>query len=89
MRHWNLETVRKVDQKYLESIEMRCWRNIEKISQTDRVRKEVLHKVNEHRNMLHTIVNRRNSKRIGHILRGNCLLKRITEGKTEERIAVT
>jgi len=33
--------LRKVDQKYLESTEMWCWRNIEKISWTDRVRSEV------------------------------------------------
>jgi hypothetical protein len=37
--------LRKVDQKYLESFEMWCWRRMEKISWTDRVRnEEVLHK---------------------------------------------
>jgi hypothetical protein len=35
-------TIRKVDQKYLESLEMWCWRKL-KISWTDRVRNEVLH----------------------------------------------
>jgi hypothetical protein len=30
-------TLRKVDQKYLESFEMWCWRRMEKISWTDRV----------------------------------------------------
>ena len=35
-------TLRKLDQKYLESFEMWCWRSIEKISWTDRERdKEV------------------------------------------------
>ena len=29
-------TVQKVDQKYLESLEMWCWRMMEKISWTDR-----------------------------------------------------
>jgi hypothetical protein len=49
-------TLRKVDQKYLESSEMWCWRRMEKISWTDRVRnEEVLHRVNEERNILHTI----------------------------------
>jgi hypothetical protein len=33
-------TFRKVDQKYLESFEMWCWRRMEKISRTDRVRNE-------------------------------------------------
>jgi hypothetical protein len=37
-------TLRKVDLKYLESFEMWCWRRMEKISWTDRVRnEEVLH----------------------------------------------
>jgi hypothetical protein len=39
-------TLRKVDQKYLESFEMWCWRRMKKISWTDRVRnEEVLHRV--------------------------------------------
>jgi hypothetical protein len=37
-------TLRAVDQKYLESSEMWCWRRMEKISWTDRVRnEEILH----------------------------------------------
>ena len=36
-------TLRKVDQKYLESFEMCCWRRMENISWTDRVRNEVLY----------------------------------------------
>jgi hypothetical protein len=48
-------TLRKVDQTYLESFEMWCWRRME-ISWTDRVRnEEVLHNVKEERNILHTI----------------------------------
>jgi hypothetical protein len=39
-------TLVKVDQKYLESFDMWCWRRMEKISWTDRVRnEEVLHRV--------------------------------------------
>jgi hypothetical protein len=49
-------TLRKVDQKYLESFEMWCWRSREKISWTDRVRnEEVLHRMKEERNIVHTI----------------------------------
>ena len=33
-------TLREADQKYLESFEMWCWRRMEKISWTDRVRNE-------------------------------------------------
>ena len=40
-------TVRAVDQKYLESFEMWCWRRMKKIIWTDHVRNEVLLRVNE------------------------------------------
>jgi hypothetical protein len=59
---------------------------LEKISWTDRVRnEEVLHRVKEDRNILHTI-KRRKAKWIGHILRRNCLLKHVIERKLEGRI---
>jgi hypothetical protein len=61
-------TLRKVDQKYLESFEMWCWRRMEKISWTDRVRNErALHRVKEERNILHT-VNVRKAIWFGQIL---------------------
>jgi hypothetical protein len=54
---------------------------MEKISWTDRVNNEsVLHRVNEERNILHTI-RRRKAKCIGHILRRNRLPSHIIEGK--------
>jgi hypothetical protein len=54
---------------------------MEKIRWTDRVNNEaVLHKVKEERNILHTI-RRRKANWIGHILRRNCLLRLIIEGK--------
>jgi hypothetical protein len=60
---------------------MWCRRRMEKISWTDRVRnEEVLHTVKEERNILHTI-KRRKANCIGHILRRNCLLKHVIEGK--------
>ena len=53
-------TLRAADQKYLESIEMWCWRRMEKISWTDHVRnEEVLLRVNEQRNILHEIRKRK------------------------------
>ena len=82
-------TPRSVDQKYLECFEMWCWRRMEKISWTDRVRnEEVLHRVKEERNIVHT-VKRRKANWIGHILRRNCLLKQVILGKTEEETEVT
>ncbi|GFG31168.1 hypothetical protein Cfor_05154 [Coptotermes formosanus] len=81
-------TLRKVDQKYLESFEMWYWRRMDKISWTDRVRNEkVLHRVKEDRNILHTI-KRRKANWIGHILRRNSLLKHVIEGKIEGRMEV-
>jgi hypothetical protein len=74
-------TLRKLDQKYMGSFEMWCWRRMEKIIWTDLVNNEaVLHIVKEERNILHTI-RRRKANWIGHILRRNCLLKHIIEGK--------
>jgi hypothetical protein len=49
---------------------------------------EVLHRVKEERNIVHTI-KRRKANWIGHILRRNCLLKHIIEGKIEKRQEVT
>jgi hypothetical protein len=34
-------TLGKVDRKYLESFDMWCWRRMEKISWTDRVRNDI------------------------------------------------
>jgi hypothetical protein len=54
---------------------------MEKIIWTDRVRnEEVLQRVKEDRNILHT-VHRRKANRIGHIWRMNFLLGHVTEGK--------
>jgi hypothetical protein len=74
-------TLRAVDQKHLESFEMWCWRRMEKIIWTDHVRKL---KVKEQRNTLHEI-RKRKANWIGHILRRNCLLQRVIEGKIKGR----
>jgi len=50
-------TLRKVDQKYLESSEMWCWRRME-ISCTYCARNELLHKVDDETNVLRTIKRR-------------------------------
>jgi hypothetical protein len=82
-------TLRAVDQKDLESFEMWCWRRIEKISWTDHVRnEEVLFRVKEQRNILLEI-RKRKADWIGHILRRNCLLQRVIEGKIKGEIEVT
>jgi hypothetical protein len=67
---------------------MWCWRRMENINWTDCVRnEEILHRVKEDRNILHTVI-RRKFNWIGLIWRRNCLLKHVIEGKIEGRIEV-
>jgi hypothetical protein len=62
---------------------------MEKIRWTDHVRNEdVLRRVKEQRNILHEI-RKRKANWIGHILRRNCLLQRVTERKIQGVIEVT
>jgi len=61
---------------------------MEKISWTDIVRnEEVLHREKEEMNILQTM-KRRKANCVGHLLHTNCLLKRVIEGKIEDRIEV-
>jgi hypothetical protein len=61
---------------------------MKKISWTDHVRNEdVLLRVMEQRNILHEI-RKRKANWIGHILRRNCLLQLVTEGKIPGGIEV-
>jgi hypothetical protein len=62
---------------------------MEKISWTEHVRnEEVLLRVKEQRNILHEI-SKWKANWIGHILRRNCLLRQVTEGKINGVIEVT
>ena len=61
---------------------------MEKISWTENVRnEEVLLRVKEQRNILHEIIKRK-ANWIGHILRRNCLLQGVIEGKIKVGIEV-
>jgi len=48
---------------------------------------EVLLRVNEHKNILHEI-RKRKANWIGHILRRNCFLKQVIEGKIKGEMKV-
>jgi len=62
---------------------------MEKISWTDHVRNEdALLRVKEQRKILHEI-RKRKANWTGHILRRNCLIQRVTEGKIQGGIEVT
>jgi hypothetical protein len=68
-------TLRKVDRKYLESLEMWCWKRMEKISWTDHVKnEEVLQRVKHERNVLLTMTEGRLTG-----LATNCLPKHVIE----------
>jgi len=61
---------------------------MEKISWTDHVRnEEVLLRVNKQRNILHELIKRK-ANWIGLILRRNCLLKQVIEGKIKGEMEV-
>jgi hypothetical protein len=61
---------------------------MEKIIWTDQERnEEVLLRVKEQRNILHEI-SKRKANWIGHILRRNCLLQQVIEGKIKGGIEV-
>jgi hypothetical protein len=81
-------TFREVERKHLESIDMWCWRRMEKNIWTDHVRNEVLLTVKEQRNILHEI-SKRKANWIGHILHRNCLPWQVIEGRIKEGIEVT
>ena len=71
-----------------ESFGTCCYRRMQKISCTNRVKNEkVLHRVKKERNILQTM-KRRKANWMGHILRENCLLKHVIEGKIEGMIEV-
>jgi len=76
-------------QKHLESFEMWC-KEKDRKDQLDRSceKWKVLLRVNEQRNIPHEI-SKRKANWIGHILRRNCLLQRVIEGKIKGGIDVT
>jgi hypothetical protein len=80
-------TLRTVDQKHLENVELWYWRRME-ISWPDHVRNEEILRVKELRNILREI-SKQKANWIGHILRRNCLLQQVIEGKVKGGIEVT
>ena len=78
-------TLRKEDIRKLEALEMWLWRRMEKISWTDKVTNEdVLRRVGIERQLIYMLRSRKKSW-IGHVLRGNGLLKEVLEGRMEGR----
>jgi hypothetical protein len=67
-------TLRKVDEKCLESVEMLCW-----------WRMEIISKDSERNEVICTVKEEGKTNWIGHILLGNYFLKHIIEGKGERK----
>ena len=61
---------------------------MEKISWTNHVRNEVFLRIKEQKNILNEL-SKRKANWIGHILRRNCLLQRVIEGKIKGGRKVT
>ena len=67
---------------------MWCWKKFKKISWKDRTTNvEVLHRLKKGRNILHR-GEREKANWIDHIFRKKCLLKEVTEEKTEGNTSV-
>ena len=74
-------TLQQNNIKKLEAFEMWLWRKIEGIKWQDHItNEEVLNRVGEKRSLINTIT-RRQKNWIGHVLRGNNLLKEFIEGR--------
>jgi len=74
-------TYRKEDNRRLEAFEMWVWRKMEKISWRDmKTNEEVLQMLQEERS-LKEVIWRRKQNWIGHILRGESLLREVIDGR--------
>ena len=73
--------LRKEDVRRLDAFEMWVWRKMEKISWTEhRTNEDVLKMVGEKRTLVDAIL-RRKKNWIGHILRGEGLMREVIEGR--------
>jgi endonuclease/exonuclease/phosphatase family metal-dependent hydrolase len=76
-------TLRKDDMRRIEALEMWIWRRMMKVPWTaKKSNNEILRMVEEERQLLSTVVNRK-KKWLGHVLRGDSLLKLVIEGRME------
>ena len=74
-------TLRRAEIDKLQALEMWLWRRLERVSWRERIsNEEVLTMVNETRCLIRTICQRKKNW-IGHVLRGDGLLKDVLEGR--------
>ena len=76
-------TLRKEDIRRLEAVEMWIWRRMEGVNWMDRITNGgILNKVGEKLQLIKVIRNRQKNW-IGHVLRGEGLLREVMEGRME------
>ena len=76
-------TLRKEEIRRIEACEMWLWRRMVKVKWSDRkTNEEVLRMVSEKRSLVCKIVNRKKNW-VGHVLRGDSLLRDVMEGRME------
>ena len=76
-------TLRQEDRRRLDAFEMWLWRRMEKISWTEKMTNEaVLKTVGEKQRMVEMIIQRKRNW-IGHVVRGDGLLREVIEGKMD------
>ena len=74
-------TIKAADRRKLESFEMWVWRRMLRVSWRDHRRNEdVLQEIDEERKLLN-VIKERQKNWIGHVLRGEGLLKEVIEGR--------
>ena len=77
-------TMRKDEIDRLQAFEMWIWRRMEKINWRDKITNEQVLEIVKEKRTLIDVIRSRKKKWIGHVLRGNRLLKDIIEGRIVE-----
>ena len=81
-------TLKKDEIRRLNSLEMWLWRRMEKISWTEKkTDEEVLNRVGERRKLVEVVMQRKKNW-IGHVLRGEGMMKEVMEGRMEGKRCV-
>ena len=73
--------MRKDEIDRLQAFEMWIWRRMEKINWRDKITNEQVLEIVKEKRTLIDVIRSRKKKWIGHVLRGNGLLKEIIEGR--------
>src|SRR6218665_2305375 len=76
-------TMRKEDINRLEAFEMWIWRRMERISWMERRTNDEIHQMVDEKRSLIRVTRSRQRNWLGHILRGDSLLRTIIEGRME------